>query len=530
MSVAANLAQPEVATFSPTLTTHAHEFRSYMASISRQSSVYFVGMLFTAAAGCFFKVYLARTLGAPALGLYALGMTIIGFIGVFNSLGLPAAATRFVAAYSRQGQNGKIANFVCGSVTLLAVLNIAFAVMVLMAGPWLASHFYHAPQLGRYLWAFAVIMMVGVLNMFLGQVMAGYRDVAGRTLITHFIGTPANIILAILLITLGFGLSGYMAAQVVSSLLIFTLLVSAVVKNAPAHTRRQPIFRFEREVVTFSIAAYGMAALQFVLAQADTVVLGHYLDAKRVGIYAVAMGLVGLVPVVLDSVNQIFSPLISELHAARNPALLEQLYSTLTKWILILTFPLALSMMVFAAGFMSFFGAGFRSGASVLVIGVVGEIFNCGVGSVGYLLLMSGNQGELIRIQAVNAALLVALNVFLVPRFGITGAAFAVMLTTSTTNLWALASVRRRLGIFPYHAGYCKLIWPAVGAAAATMVLARWPAGLHKQWEIAGAGLITAYSVFGGIALLLGLDQEDRTLAKLAWARAALGLRKAVTA
>ena len=527
MSAATNIAQP---IFSPALIPPADEFRSCMGRISRQSSICFAGSLFAAAAGYFFKVYLARALGAEALGLYALGMTIVGFVGVFNSLGLPTAAVRFVAAYAAKGNPEKLASFLRGSVTLLSALNLAFAFVVLLAGPWIASRFYHSPRLDRYLWAFAVIMAVGGLNLFLGQVMAGYRDVARRTIITSFIGTPANIMIAVALISLGFGLTGYLVAQVISSLLILCLFIALVWKLTPGSAQKKSTLYFEREVVTFSMAAYGMATLQFVLAQADMVVLGHYLEASLVGIYAIAMALVGVVPVVLDSVNQIFSPIISELHAAENRMLLQQLYSTLTKWILILTFPLALSMIVFAGGFMSIFGAGFRSGAAVLVIGVIGQIVNCAVGSVGFLLLMSGNQTELLRIEAVNAALLVGLNVFLVPRFGIAGAAVAATLTAATTNLWALKSVRRLLKIFPYHSGYFKLIAPAFGAALGLVALARVCAGFARQWEIAGAGLVLAYAIFGGTVFLFALDQQDRTLGKLAWSRLTLGVRKLVMA
>jgi hypothetical protein len=40
------------------------EFRSHVGEISRQSSVFFAGTIFTVAAGYFFKVYVARMLGA----------------------------------------------------------------------------------------------------------------------------------------------------------------------------------------------------------------------------------------------------------------------------------------------------------------------------------------------------------------------------------------------------------------------------------------------------------------------------------
>src|SRR4029077_2493810 len=75
----------------------AQQFRSQVGHISRHSGVYFAGTLFTVALGYIFKVYLARVLGAEALGTYALGLTLVGFIGTFNSLGLVTSAVRFAA-------------------------------------------------------------------------------------------------------------------------------------------------------------------------------------------------------------------------------------------------------------------------------------------------------------------------------------------------------------------------------------------------------------------------------------------------
>ncbi len=513
----------------PVQVTNGAEFRNRISGISRQSLVYFAGTIFTAAAGYFFKIYLARRLGAESLGLYALGMTIIGFIAVFNSLGLPMAAARFVAAYCAKREYSQLSCFLRGSLGLLTGTNVFLALVVVLAGPWLAVRFYHAPKLSPYLWGFAAIMLLGVLNMFLGQVMAGYRDVARRTLITHFTGTPANIAMAVVLISLGFGLSGYIAAQIASALLVLCLLSASVWKMSPAEARSaRPGVQIKREVVAFSTVAYGIAGLQFVLSQTDKIVLGYYLDARQVGIYALAMALVGFVPIALDSVNQIFSPIISELHAAENHALLQQLYSTLTKWVMVLTIPLAITMIFFANNLMSIFGPSFRSGAAVVMIGAAGQLFNCGVGSVGFLLLMSGHQSELMKIQAANAVLMVGLNIVLVPRFGVAGAALATTLTTITTNVWALRSVRRILKVFPYNAGYIKLALPSICATAGTLILARWFGGNQAQWEIAGEGLLFAYGVFIGTFCLLGLDQDDRELAAIAWARVEQGFRKAV--
>jgi O-antigen/teichoic acid export membrane protein len=496
------------------------EFHRKLGNISRQSGVYFAGTIFTTLAGYLFKIYLARRLGAEALGLYALGMTIVGFLGLFNAVGLPTAAARFVAEYSARREFARLGGFLRGGLAVLSVGNLLLGAAVLMAGPWVAVHFYHAPALTPYFWAFALIMLFGVLTGFLGQVLAGYRDVTRRTIITHFIGTPANILVAILLISLGLGLRGYLVAQVATALLVLALLAVSVWRMTPAEARSgAALVPVERKVVTFSAVAFGIAGVDFLLSQADKIVLGSYVTAKQVGIYAVAMALVGFVPIALQSVNQIFSPVIAELHAVGNRPLLQQLYTTLTKWIIILSIPLALTLAAFARPLMGIFGSAFQSGAAVLVIGATGQLVNCAVGSVGFLLLMSGHQMSMVKIQAVNAALMVGLSFLLIPRMGMTGAALASAITVATTNLWSLAAVRRKLKLFPYDAGYFKLALPTLLCGAILVALSHGIAGVHSAWKITGLGLVCAYVTFLGTLFISGLDRLDRQILQVVWAR-----------
>ncbi|PYX92411.1 MAG: hypothetical protein DMG71_18050, partial [Acidobacteria bacterium] len=105
----------------------------------------------------------------------------------------------------------------------------------------------------------------------------------------------------------------------------------------------------DSEVVAFSSSVLGIGILEFCLAQADKVLIGYYLNAREVGIYAIAAAVVGFVPIALQSVNQIFSPTIADLHGRGERELLQRLFQTLTKWILGLTLPLATFVIIFAA-------------------------------------------------------------------------------------------------------------------------------------------------------------------------------------
>lgn len=505
----------------------AGEFSERVATISRHSAVYFGGTILTAAAGYFFKVYLARTLGAETLGLYALGMSIVGFLGLFSALGLPSAAARFVAEYRGRGEFVQLGAFLRGSLGLLSASNLLVGGLVLIAGPWIAAHFYHAPALKSYFGFFVLIMFFGTLNTFLGQAMAGYQDVTRRTIITHFTGTPANILIAVCLIGAGLGLKGYLAAQVASALLILILLAVSVWNMTPVQAQRwSTSITMEKGVVTFSITAFGMAAIDFGLAQGDKIVLGFYMSPAQVGIYALAMGLVAFVPIALQSVNQIFAPIIAELHGNGNHEVLQQLYATLTKWILVVTLPMAFTMIVYAKPLIGLFGHAFEAGAIVLIVGTVGQLFNCAVGSVGYLLLMSGNEVQLIKIQACNAIATLTLNMLLVPRFGIAGAAAASTVSVIITNVWCLAAVHRRLNLQPYNASYKKLVTPAIICPILLVALLHASSSMHSLWAVAFFGLTSAYISFFSSFLCFGVEAEDRQLATFLGRKLRIGTRK----
>ena len=502
-------------------------FQSEMGRISRQSGIVFAGTIFTAVFGYVFKVYLAHVLGAEALGLYALGMTIISFLGIINGLGLPDSAVRFVSLYVASGKFTALRSLLWNGSWILLASNLVIAAVVLKAGPWIAIRFYHSPQLVRYLPLFALIMVTGALNMFFGKVLAGYKEVGRRTVITRFIASPLTMALSIVLIILGGGLWGYLVAQIVSAIIVLGLLVSLVWRLTPAAARSFDASRLsiEREVWSFSAAMFGVGMMEFFMGQTDRVALGHYRGAHDVGVYAVAATLVAYEPIILQSVNQIFAPVIADIHTRGDHRLLGRLFQTLTKWMLGLSFPLAVVMILFARPIMAVFGHDFEAGWPILVIGTCGQLVNCGVGSVGCMLLMSGNQHRLVRVQAYMAAMMVVLSIWLVPLWGVWGAAVAAAVTNVGVNVWNLVEVRSALKLSPYNRSYLKLVPPLASAFFVTWLASKLAISssifisMKTDLMVIFVALVSAYATFSAVALLMGLDEDDRLIANAVWAR-----------
>lgn len=495
------------------------EFKRNMGQISRHSLAFFAGTIFTMGVGYVVKIYVARVLGAELLGVYALGMTLVSLTQLMGCLGLNGAASRYVAVYNATARYEDLRGFLTRSVAIVLLFNSALSIGLLFYGDWLARHLYHAPDLARYIPMFAVLTVLGALNVYYCQVLAGFKDIAKRTVITNFVGTSLVSSLTIIFLALGTGMQGYLWAQIVNSLVVVGLLVAVAWKLTPKAARfsTASLVPSDPEIKAFAVASLGMGAIDFLVSQADKVLLGLYLNPALVGIYVVASTLTALIPLILQSVNQIFAPVIADLHARKRTDVLQRLFQSLTKWVFGLSLPLAFVIIAFAAPLMRIFGSAFESGWPVLVIGVVGQIVNCGVGSVGYLLLMSGHQKQLMKVQFVMVAVSLVMNITLIPVLGLVGAALAAAFINVGGNVWNLLEVRKALNIFPYNRSYFALSIPAVMSAATAVLLRLWINPAARPWLGILTTLVAVYLVFVALALKFSLDEDDRMIAGSAW-------------
>ncbi len=240
--------------------------------------------------------------------------------------------------------------------------------------------------------------------------------------------------------------------------------------------------------------------------------MGVFLGVREVGIYAVAATLVAFVPIVLQSVNQIFSPTIADLYARGDHALLGRLFQTLTKWVLGLTLPLAFVVMLYSQPLMLLFGPAFGAGWVVLIVGTLGQLINTGVG-LGRLSAVDVRQsGPADTDTSHDGRFCNRGTLVLVRPFGMLGVAAAAALTNILNNYFCLREVRRALRLSPYNRTYFRLILPALAALGVTLGIKFLSAQFQPQWiwiVIALAGFL--HGVLWTV-LIFGLDDDDKMI------------------
>jgi O-antigen/teichoic acid export membrane protein len=182
--------------------------------------------------------------------------------------------------------------------------------------------------------------------------------------------------------------------------------------------------------------------------QADVVILGMFMSSADVGVYKVAAQTAALVAFTLTAVNITIGPQISRLYATGDLPKLQSMVTWSARGILFLTLPVAVALVIGGKFVLDkAFGSEFVEGHAVLVVLVLAQLFNAFMGPVGQLQNMTGHERDTVWAIGAAATLNVALNVLLIPHFGMLGAALAAASSITAWNVILWYSARRRMGI-----------------------------------------------------------------------------------
>jgi O-antigen/teichoic acid export membrane protein len=179
----------------------------------------------------------------------------------------------------------------------------------------------------------------------------------------------------------------------------------------------------------------------------DILLLGKLYNKSEVGVYNIAIRISELIGFVLSVINIVIAPSISELYTRGERAQLQTLITRSAMLVLIATVPIFLFIILCRKYLLLFFGAQFLDGQTALWILCVGQFINVLFGSVGTLLLMSGNQKYSIISLVASVILNVLVNIFLTPHYGIIGTAIATAISICVWNMVMYFFVRKRLNI-----------------------------------------------------------------------------------
>lgn len=221
------------------------------------------------------------------------------------------------------------------------------------------------------------------------------------------------------------------------------------------YLQKKVLFKITAAKPTYEFSNWSNLALSFFVisvlyilnSRIDIILLGAIRGNDEVGIYNIVSKLSETISFALVLNNFVLAPLISELYSKSNSNQLQQLVTQSARLILITGLPILLLLILFRKSILAFFGADFLEGQAALIILCAGQLINILFGSVGQLLIMSGNQKLAILSLAISTFIHIVLNIILTPKYGYTGTAIATAFSLVLWNILMYYFVKKKLKI-----------------------------------------------------------------------------------
>ncbi|HEY7736850.1 MAG TPA: flippase [Candidatus Limnocylindrales bacterium] len=490
----------------------AHRRGRDLRLAAKGGGVVFAGKLFAWGTRFVLAVILARVLAPEGYGLYNLALTAVTIASSFAVLGLDSAVIRWVSIFDRRGDRAGMLGALQVGIGLPALVSLAIAAALVFAAVPVAQYVLSNPEVAALLPVAALLVPFMVLNRQLGAALQGLKKIEFGILAEQFSQPPIRfaIIMGFIgLATLGAFeavASATLAAGAATLILAFFVVRYAHLRQAP-----RPVRRETREMLVFSLPIWFSNIVTTVGTNLQTLVLSAFSTLANVGIFAIAAHVNLLASLFHTSVVQSSMAIFADLHDRGDRPGLGHLYQTTSKWTFSLNLPLFIVIVLFPGALLSVFGSGFSAGAPALVILGLEALANSATGTSGSLLDMTGHTRVKFVNSTVAAGTALALNVLLIPPFGLIGAAMAALGATLAVNLLRVAQVWYLLRLLPWERSFVKPILAGLGAFAVGAGVAMALAGIDPILRVLVGGLAIV-AVYAFILVRLGISDDDREL------------------
>jgi len=481
-----------------------------LRKIAKGAGIGFTGSFIGMALGYFSRMIIARFLGASDYGLISLGFAAMTIAATLSLVGLPAGIQRYIPFYKGKGDKGRIKGTIFGALKISFPLSLIFAFILFLGADRISVHVFHEPELTPVLRIFSIGVPFWVLATNFMAATVGFQDLRFRVYVNDLFQNIFKLVLIVALLLLGYGVLGaafgWVIAIILMPFLAFYFLEKRVfhVLNTKVKT-----ISVDKDLFFFSFPLIFAGLAGLITGWTDTVMLGYFSTSSEVGIYNAALPTAKLLSVGTGAFAVIFMPVVSELYAKNRREDLRDVYSSVTKWILSLTFPLFLIMSLFSASIMRImFDSEYVVGATALSILAFSYFITSLFGLSAPLLQSYGKTKIIMVCSFIGAFANFILNFLLIPIYGIEGASVATGFSVILMSAIYLFFVYRIGGMQPFRRSYLKPVIASVIAVSVVYAITKYVVGV-SLFSLFGMFFVFLLLYFFLLLLFKAFEEED---------------------
>jgi O-antigen/teichoic acid export membrane protein len=417
--------------------------------------------------GLLLAAIVGRGLGTDGAGTYFLVVAIFMIVSNMAELGADTGLVRFASAARATGRVRDLPRLV---VIAVGPVLAGGVVVVVLAVAWARGRPDDLAGLPPGLVIGASVL--AVLSSLVAVVLAvsrGLGDVLAYPLLQNILLPLLRLVGVLVVVAAGGGVAAVLTAWMVPVPVVLAIAVVVALRLTRRHAGGLwpvPLAASERRRMSrgfwsFSATRGVAAGVEIMLEWIDVILVGVLTSPEAAGIYAVVTRCARAGEVVQQAARIAVGPQISAALARGAVTEARQIYGLVTAVMIWLAWPFFIVVAVFGDTVLTAFGPGFDDGAVSLAVLSLAMALATAAGTVQTILLMGGKSSWQLADKSAALVLNVALNLVLVPAWGIEGAAVAWAVTIVADTALVVYQVQRLMGVRPTG----RFLWVAAGLA-----------------------------------------------------------------
>lgn len=422
---------------------HESENSGYLASNSMRL---FILQCISIGISFLVNYVLIKTAGVANYGSFVYVFNSISLLGNFCLLGMDILLVKNVSVYDAYSDYGKLKGILFFSLVVVFFSSIIVAVISLN------SNFLFKAVLDSVKINWFALILSSLLLLSLSSLNQATLQALKKMSLSQLTEKIIRPVLLLIMITVLFFFRKIRLIDLIWSN-VLAIGVTCIVSFVLIFKKISPIIMLakrEYDIKTWSkstIAFFMIGLLNILNSRVDIFFLGFLKENREVGIFNILVRISDLTSFALVIVNFVLAPLVVRLFANGDLALLQKLITRSAQASFLIGFPLMVLTVIFRNYILLLFGVNSINASKALLVLCSGQLVNLFFGSVGLLLILSGNEKFSIISLAIAIVFNIVLDIVLIPAYGIIGAAIAASGGLVIWNFLMYFFVRRRLNI-----------------------------------------------------------------------------------
>jgi len=390
------------------------------------------------------SILLARFLGASQYGEYSYLISIMTIGIVFIEFGFPTFLIRRISELNINENAQSIVTIIWNSLYFLFFISIlgTFIIYILLDHIKIENkilYYWLIPiAISMTFSSYRASIMRGLNKVIIGQL----PDEIGKPFLIIIFVISCVYIFQIELTTINL-LQINMATSVIILIVGYKTLFSQI--NIIKLYKRN---KFDIQIFKETTPYFILALLLILQQNIDVLMIGKIMSMEDVGIYKIASMNANLIGLTLIAISMAIMPNISKLYKEKQYKILQSVIVKGHRYAFFLALPILIIFFFLGKIYLvAIFGDEYANAYITLNILAFGKVFYAGIGLIGTVFNMIG----LSWYVAINAFFIVfinlILNYFLIPIYGIEGAAIATIVSQLGANIILLIVFYRKFNL-----------------------------------------------------------------------------------